>query len=319
MITIYVGDTGEYLSMLCRSVAPSATLITQDNFSNLIPGTYYTSVGDLGNLQNFGNVLNQATNIVYAPPQKWSDDYNGNSNLHNWCQDYLNVFRFRCNIENFDPIVNLSRDQMLHLVDQRKSPDPQLWISGCSISHGIGVTDQTRYGQLLSNYLDRPVSFLTYGGSSIKWAADQILRSDIRADDIVVWGLTACVRIPYFENNLLSHIGPNSVTRHPEYQSNPDILTSDNVFYQSLISVFQVINYCNKINATLIIASLLDDSIFQYLKDYSNGIMLYKLWGRDSNNLFIDVGSDNMHPGKQTHQFYADQIYQKIQHILAKN
>jgi hypothetical protein len=319
MITIYLGDVGEYLSMLCRSVDSSATLITQDNFSNLSPGVYYTSLGDLGNLQNLASVLRQATKIVYAPPQVWSDEDNGTSKMRNWYQDYLNIFRFKCNVENFDPIVNLNQHSMLHLVDRRKSPDPQLWVSGCSISHGIGVSDQTRYGQLLSNYINQPVSFLTTGSSSIIWAADQILRSNIQKDDIVVWGLTSWTRMPYFENNSLTHVNVSNFNQHPEHPISPDTLISDNLFYQSLVSVFQVINYCSKINATLIIVSLLDDSICQYIKDYPNFMMLFKLWGRDTDNIFIDTGTDNTHPGIKTHEFYADQIYQKIQHILAKN
>jgi len=319
MITIYLGDVGEYLPILCWSVTPSATLITQDNFVNLTPGTYYTSLGDVGNLQNLASVLRQATEIVYAPPPKWSDNRNGNSEMHNWYQDYLNVFKFRCKVKNFEPIVKDNQDKILHLVDQRKSSESHLWIAGCSISHGVGVTPQTCYGQLLSNYLNQPVSFLTAKGSSIVWAADQILRSNIQANDIVVWGLTSWTRTPYFENNSLVHVNISFIEYHPKHSITPDTLTSDNLFYQSLTSVFQVINYCSKINATLIIASLLDDTICHYIKDYPKFIMLCKLWGRDINHLYIDLGSDGLHPGEQTHQFYADQIYQKIQRILAKN
>jgi hypothetical protein len=83
------------------------------------------------------------------------------------------------------------------------------------------------------------------------------------------------------------------------------------------MSVFQVINFCKKNKATLILASLFDDNIAQYLANETNLVMLYKLWGRDSNKLFIDQGTDNEHPGVRTHQFYANEIYQKIQQVLA--
>jgi hypothetical protein len=319
MITVYVGDVGEYLSILCHAVDPGAKLITDKNFANLAPGTYYTSIADLSTLLNFSSVLRQANKIVYAPPDKWSDQHKKTSKMQHWTEDYLNVFRFKCQVENFEPKVQINKDAVLHLVDQRKTQKKQLWVAGCSISHGIGVTEQTRYGQVLANQLNIAASFLTCSGSSIVWAADQILRSDIRSGDIVVWGVTSWSRTPFFIDNALSHVMANSLEKHSKHHNlvNADTLASDHLFYKSLISIFQVITFCQKINAKLVIASLLDDCVCEYLKDQPNFIMLYKLWGRNWDKLFIDMGSDGTHPGYITHQFYADQIYQKLQGPLA--
>jgi hypothetical protein len=319
MITVYVGDIGEYLSILCQAVDPDAKLITDKNFANLAPGTYYTSVADLSTLLNFSSVLRQANKIVYAPPDQWSDQHKKTSKMQHWTEDYLDVFRFKCQVENFEPKVRIDKDAVLHLVDQRKTQKKQLWVAGCSVSHGIGVTEQTRYGQLLANQLNITASFLTCSGSSIVWAADQILRSDIRSGDIVVWGVTFWSRTPFFIDNVLSHVIANSLEKHSTHYNlvNADMLASDHLFYQSLISIFQVITFCQKINAKLVIASLLDDCVCEYLKDQPNFIMLYKLWGRNQDELFIDLGSDDKHPGHITHQFYADQIYQKLQGLLA--
>jgi hypothetical protein len=238
--------------------------------------------------------------------------------MQQWSEDYLNVFRFRCQVENFSPGFQLQKHAMLHLVDQRKTQQKQLWIAGCSVSHGIGVTEQTRYGQLLADQLNLPASFLTYGSSSIVWAADQILRSDIRSEDIVVWGLTSWSRTPFFNNNVLHQVTATSLEKYSEHRKlvNPDALSSDHLFYQSLTSIFQVINFCQKINATLVIASLVDDCICEFLKDQPSFIMLFKLWGRDQ--LYIDLGYDGMHPGVITHQFYHNQIYQKLQGLVAR-
>ena len=54
--------------------------------------------------------------------------------------------------------------------------------------------------------LNLPVSTLAQGGTSIFWAADQILRSDIRKDDIVIFMLTSTHRFPYYTNSQLKHI-----------------------------------------------------------------------------------------------------------------
>ena len=321
MITVYLGDVGEYLSELCRSVDADATLITQHNFSNLAPGTYYTSLADLGTLPNLGSVLQQANTIVYAPPAVWSDQYSGHSGMRNWTEDYLNVFRFKCAVKNFDHAPQYNKEKILALADGRKTQQPQLWIVGCSVSHGDGVSTQDRYGQLLANRLDLNASFLTASGSSIVWAADQLLRSDLQPNDVVVWGLTAWSRTPYFKKNLLAHINVSSYNDYPAYRSlvDPDFLNSDQLFYQSLTSVFQVINHCRKVNATLILACLLDTVICDYISDQPGFLMLCNFWGRERGELFIDNGTDGLHPGVRTHQFYADQIHQKIQQLVAKN
>jgi hypothetical protein len=270
-------------------------------------------------LSNFAAVLRQANKIVYAPPKNWSDQRQGQSKMQQWSEDYLNVFRLRCEVENFTPKVRLMANQMLGHADKRKSQEKQLWIAGCSVSHGTGVTNQTRYGQLLANQLKLSASFLTCPGSSILWAADQILRSDVRTGDIVVWGLTSWSRTPFFHNNKLYRVHEKTLEQHSEHRTlvNPDMLTSDHLFYQSLISIFQVINFCQKTNVQLVIASLLDDCLCQYLKDQSNFIMLYNLWGRNIDQLFVDLGNDELHPGIATHQFYCDQIYLKIQELVA--
>lgn len=312
MITIYLGDTGCYLRQQTCSIDNHAKLITQDNLHDLQSGTYYTSIGDLGSLENLGTVLQQANKIVYAPPAHWSDEARGVSQMRHWTEDYLNVFSCRCEVENYWPKKEFN--QILHLADQRKTSASQLWIAGCSISHGSGVCSNTRYGQLLANRLNLQTSFLTQPGSSISWAADQILRSDIRPNDVVVWGLTHRARLSKFDQDNWSYITinwPKLDTFTAEY------LASDHVVYQAITSVFQVVHFCQKVRATLVVASLLDHGLISYLQNLPGHVMLGGLWGRDSENLFADIGSDGQHPGSKTHAFYAEQIYQKIQELIA--
>ena len=316
MITIYLGDVSAYLGQHAITADPNACLITAKDYKNLKPGTYYTSLGDLNNLLILGKVLQQANRIVYSPPLgKWSDSFFGKSQMQTWTEDYLNIFKFRCNVENY--ANKTAFDQILRLADTRKTDAAQLWIAGCSISHGVGVTDSTRYGQLLANQLNSKVSFLTHAGSSISWAADQILRSDIRSNDTVVWGLTGYARTVEFDNNNFRYITLNSKEVIQPYHM--EYLASDQVLYHSVTGVHQVINFCKKTNAKLILASLLDDHVVNYLQDFSNLVVLYGLWGRELDDKFMDLGTDTekTHPGAKTHEFYADQIYQKIQNLIA--
>jgi len=315
MIIVYIGDVYEYLAKLACAADPAASIITAKNINNLTAGTYYTSLAELGGLDNLGIVLRTADKIVYAPPdEKWSDSFFGNSKMKIWTEDYLKIFQWRIPIENFTEISNPeNKKNMLALADVRKSKSTQLWSVGCSITHGIGVQPAQRYGQLLANELELPVSFLTRSGSSIIWAADQILRSDIQPGDIIVWGLTSTPRLPYF-NNTLRHLHARIFIEEPALvdKLSIDVLDHDDTLYRSVIGVKQVINFCEKINAKLIIASVLDNILIEYIKDFINLIMLYNLWGRDPNRLFNDIGNDNMHPGVNTHKFYAYEILKKI-------
>ena len=303
-ITIYLGDVGLYLSDLTRSYDENAQLLTVNNFSNLSAGTYYTSVADIGNLFNLGLTLQQADKIVYAPPPdgKWTSN-----NMKKWSEDYLEVFSFRCEVKNYTPPdVTKDHQSILALVDNRKTDSSQLWACGCSITQGTGVTENERYGQLLATFLGLPVSFLSRGGSSICWQADQILRSDIRKGDTVVWGITSDNRYPFYTDNCVKHVRAGNL-----YGCSIDDLDNSNRHYQNLTSVYQVINFCQKIEAKLILVSVLNRNIVHHLNN-TNLIMLHNLWGRESWELFLDLGTDGEHPGPETHKLYAKEIYKLI-------
>ena len=318
MITIYLGDVGSYLADMAQAADNSATLLTSDNCNNLLPGTYYTSVADLENFQNLSSVLRSADKIVYAPPPDniWSDTKKNHSQMQAWTEDYLQIFSFRTVVKNISVPTPTNKSTMLHLVDSRKTDNAQLWVAGCSFSHGTGVNDNERFASLLEQKLNRSLSSLTADSTSVIWAADQILRSDIRKDDIVVWGLTSTPRLPVFIDSVIENITPHDydVTAGMDRRLKLDYFLSDDVLYRSVVAVYQVINYCQKIGARLLLASLLDDQLIPYFKDDCECIMLHHIWGRDHVQQFIDLGTDNMHPGPLTHEFYATEILKKINH-----
>jgi len=320
MITVYLGDVFEYLAKLACSIDPGAKLISTENYKNLSPGTYYTCIPDVGGLANLSEVLRSADQIIYAPPPdgKWSDEKRGISQMKQWTEDYLKIFSFRTSVKNFFLKEPDNKINILKLADSRKNPEKQLWIAGCSISHGDGVEPTQRYGQLLAENLNLPVSFLTNGGSSVIWAADQILRSNIQPNDLVVWGITSISRAPLFNNNKLTHINVRSYEQDPDLDCafNFEYFTSEDITYRTIVSIFQVINYCEKIGANLLLVSLLDDgTLFGYLKEYPNLLQLSCIWGRGLENRWIDIGNDGSHPGHKTHEFYSAEILDKIKHL----
>jgi hypothetical protein len=320
MITVYLGDIYNYLVELACKTDPDAKLITKENYKNLLPGTYYTSIADVDGLLNLSVVLRSADQIVYAPPPNgiWSDQKNGTSTMQTWTEDYLKIFRFRTSVKNFSVKEVSNKSNILQLADSRKTDKKQIWISGCSISHGVGVDLNQRYGQLLSEDLDLPVSFLTNTGSSVIWAADQLLRSDIQPNDLVVWGLTSVPRVSWFNNNKLNHVTPGMYEKIPslDRKFSFEYFTSEDIMYRTITSMFQVINYCDKIKANLLLVSLMDDgTLFTYLNDFPNLLQIFNLWGRDFPSKWIDVGTDAMHPGPKSHKFYSDEILNKIKQL----
>jgi len=208
-------------------------------------------------------------------------------------------------------------NNFLYLTESRKSDSAQLWIVGCSFSHGSGVNSNERYGQLLSDKLNLPVTFLTQPGSSIRWAADQILRSDIRKDDIVVWGLTGVSRFPYLdESNILHHVNTNNFnsTKNIKNYFQEQILVSNHLMYDAISSTEQVFNFLKKISSKFILAAMpcntpsYDLKIYNYVSNLDYAIMLYDI----HNYSFIDVGHDQQHPGPKQHQIYAQKILKAI-------
>ena len=204
----------------------------------------------------------------------------------------------------------------LNLADSRKTDSYQLWVAGCSFAHGHGIQRDQRFGQLLAEKLNLPVSFLTRSGTSVSWAADQILRSDIKKNDVVVWALTGASRFTFLDDkNIQYHIGVANYKDFPIVKNyiNENLLVSNHMLYESFTHICQVKNYLDKIEAEFILAVMPlngqehDLQTIDFTKDIKNSIVLF-----DQNDYsFIDYGFDRMHPGPLHHKWYADQIYLK--------
>jgi hypothetical protein len=305
-VIVFVGDVTDQTSATAKQFDQSATLITPAN-SLLSPGVYYTSLGDCQNLNLFLETLSKADVLNYVPCDQWSDTKNNFSYMKYFTERLL--LKFRNKIESNIDIVPSDIELITEITDLRKTTDPQLWIAGCSFSEGVGVSKSQRYGQLIADYLRMPVSFLTQSGSSISWAADQIIRSDIREGDIVIWGLTSHRRFSYYDKKV-NHVFIRFYEYNPEFNQTVSIdrLDDHNLIYQSVISILQVINFCKKTKAKVYLPMLLTDNEFMsYIYKFPNTIDLAPI-NFDMENLWIDIGDDGIHPGVKTHINYAEEI-----------
>jgi hypothetical protein len=316
MITILVGDITDYLAQEAIRLDPLAKLITQANSKNLTDGVYFTSLGDFEDLYEFVKTLEQAQHLIYCPPDSWGDKKQTDSSMKFWTEYYLLYFLNKKQISGQDklPLMLEEKQIMLELADIRKTSTQQLWVAGCSVSHGVGVDSDQRYGQLLAQKLDLPVSFLTREGSSVQWAADQILRSDVRAGDIVVWGVTSFARMPFYRDRRILNINATYYDKNPKFNSTIPIerLDDDNMVYRNLASINAVINFCAKVKAQLFLFGLLVDiHALKWTADLPNYTQLYGCFGFDQ-GLYLDVGADHEHPGPNMHAWYCDQIFTRV-------
>jgi hypothetical protein len=217
------------------------------------------------------------------------------------------------------------------LMSQRATSGQQLWVSGCSFANGLELQDQNdRYGQVVSDALKIPVSFLSQGGSSIEWAADQIIRSDIRANDIVVWGITGTNRLLHFnKDGSLLHLTPEKFNHdNPWFHTITNQYTAKEIWIRimheqprlnhGIRMIEQVSCFCAKINANLVLCchselSTPDQAkqLLDYLERTGNYLDLYQKLKQPS--LYLDYATDNRHPGPATHKMWAESIIDYIQ------
>lgn len=235
MKKLFVGNTDLQLSIEAKKFSPEAVLIQQINLSNLSEiQVGYISLGD-HNSADFVKALDTAQELYYIPSDSWDHP---DTKLHT--EFWLRYYSHRKTVGNFQ--IQSNTNDLLELVDYRKTSDQQIWVAGDSFTQGVPwVKHNQTYGYLLGERLSLPVSVLAQGGSSISWAADQILRSDIRPNDIVVFMLTAVHRFPYYDTKL-KHIYPHSWQLDPSLSNtiNENILASDHLLYLAIRSIEQV-------------------------------------------------------------------------------
>ena len=204
---------------------------------------------------------------------------------------------------------DLIKEQMLALYNPiRQSNNSQIWAVGCSITVADSIPTEQKYYNIVGEHLDLPLSVVAQNGSSILWAADQILRRDLMPGDYVIWGLTSRFRFPYFSRNTVLHIQQSTILNTLKFTVE-DFVNTD-LLYRSLNSIHAVINFCRKLDVKLYICGFLIDETLQfYLKElpeyFDLGIVQNPL-------IWADLSTDQQHPGPKQHAIYAEHFLKKI-------
>lgn len=305
VITLFVGDNDIGLAEQAQKYDARAFLVDSSNWKKIVQNqsdretTIFTSLADLPKIDRethaLWDIICIADKIFYCPPTRWSDDTGGFSWTDQKClvEYYLHLAH-----KSGRTVVGLDLDRCsqspyLELVDKRIDDGRCLWISGCSVSHGVGVNPRERYGALVGDALGLPTVHLTRAATSIEWAADQILRSDIRARDLIIWGLTQETRGPLARDGKILVLDDSR-----------DLIAQrldETRYYKAISSVNQVINVSRKIGCQLILLPLLCSEKLQMdlLHHPEFHSMSYRME-------YVDLGADDQHPGPLQHKIYAD-------------
>lgn len=188
----------------------------------------------------------------------------------------------------------------------KKTSKKTLWVAGCSWSSAFGVEDTERWGNLVANKLDYEEVNLAIGGGSLWDASDQIIRADIKEEDLIIWGLTSAGRIDVIKNNNLKSFPAFEAQVSKYYKKT--FLFSTSQYLIAMRQIQQVITHCNKIKAKLYLVNFLEPCwIPLLLKDHNNFLDLSSGFYQ-SNFKLIDYAADNAHPGPKQHQEYAEKI-----------
>ena len=314
-VTLFVGDCDGTVAERAKSFDSSAYLVDFYNYKKFLAQdnldvTAFTSAADLPKITEteavFYQVLQKADVIYYCPPKRWSD-YTDEFCLQNMQQLteyflYL-VRREKNNVQGLD-LSGYTNNSYLKLRSKRKLNDQvQLWIAGCSITAGVGVGPNERFASLVAERFGGQFVDLAKGGSSIEFAADQILRSDIRNGDWVIWGLTSEYRALIWDRKSDQDFNINLYTFDYKRTNKADDIVDETRLFKAVILFSQVENFCKKIGARLIaIPIICSESLQLLLHDHE---CYYQIPYRPC---LLDLGSDNLHPGPKHHQWYADQI-----------
>jgi hypothetical protein len=269
----------------------------------------HTSVDDL-TYQNINKICSHVNEIILVDIDENVKILNSN------CFSYGRLFneldRHPGKVKNFNWNKNFN-----YLINTRPNNDPVVWTAGCSFTVGQFVDHKDRWGTLLADYLNLPEVTLAQCGSSIYWAADQILRSDIREGDMVVWGLTNIqgrTEISHNWNFSPTLISAYTTLKKENQYWTLDYFESETGVLVALREILQVINFCQKIKVKLYLANLFDLAWLRVaLKAFENFIDLTQdLPMPDGTPKFLDFASDNSHPGPKQHRQYAEKLYNFI-------
>lgn len=303
---LYLGDGSLKFANQVQLLDKSAFLVNNKNIIKFKLGekSGYSSLADLsdiGNTPEFTNLLDSADQIYFIESPSVSNVNVYNLDPSNLIEIYLENYNYSTN--KVVGLKNFCLRKFKEFNELKIDRISNIWIVGCSVTYGIGISKNDRYGSIIEKELGVTAQYIAVPGCSNMWIADQILEADIRENDIIFWGLTNAQRT-YFrtkDNVLHLSVGNNINSIKLKEIFDIDRLNDYNILYQNINSIIKVMKYANNIGAKLFMQQVIPNPI---LSPFLNGLENYSP-SLGHYQPYIDLGFDDMHPGPKQHKIFA--------------
>jgi hypothetical protein len=289
---LVIGDTSDCTKIYADSIGDSATLVNNQNFSEVVAltsGIFFSALGDL----NFDNLKSLALTCdeIKIPNDLLSTVSNTSVNtLMNHLSHFKPTPQWRRQLPNTQTTVDITR----------KYSEPTLWTFGCSHTAGVGLDnpDIECYGHLLAGQLSMPWQNVSKSGSSTMWSLTHLLNADIQPNDIVVWATTSPDRDRFIQDNKVIELQMQNMSRDMM-----GYFTDEQIAFRHVFNVNCGVQYLKALEINFIFFSLLPP--LDYNQYFETKFSLYKEWC-PTFDWFLDFSNDQSHPGPKTHQHLAN-------------
>lgn len=273
MTILFVGNVDESLNIVATEFDSNAVGIMPENLNKLTSyDTAYISIGD-HDFYSFLHALEMAKELRYVPSDHWE-----HPETKMQTEMWLRYFSHRKEVKD---LPKITFNPAVKLAAVRQGEGPQIWISGDHMVAGLGVPENEIFIQLVAKELNYPINYLVNEIASIDWCADQILRSDIRKDDIVIWVTPGVEKLTTSELQVQRLLETsNSSTANSQYQEIEQAKRL-NLVNMAMTAIQRVMCHKQLIGYKLLVTTLPENSsevemiILNYLTQFSEFVHFY--------------------------------------------
>lgn len=272
--------------LACDSFNEKAHLLDNLSYDNLDTSlSYHTSLKDL----DFDKLMHA---IEIADRLEFGIFEDFNDNVEN---RIVNTLMYKNKYKNYKNLLG----------EPIEIQENEIVFLGCSHTSGVGVTESQRYSYLTSQALGLTEKNLAVGGTGIWQMHDTFFRCKFNNNQKVVLQLSDPYRINYFSGE---HVKSDSFK---DMEDRKLLLTySDDILaYQEYSLINSIISSSKSQNIDLLCFRMslslpAEYNQSDYLLTTASESVIIGEW--------VDLGTDNMHPGPLTHEKISSTIVKKL-------
>jgi len=272
--------------LACDSFNEKAHLLDNLSYDNLDTSlSYHTSLKDL-DFDKLMHAIEIADRLEFGIFEDFAD------NVEN---RIANTLMYKNKYKNYKNLLG----------EPIEIQENEIVFLGCSHTSGVGVTESQRYSYLTSQALGLTEKNLAVGGTGIWQMHDTFFRCKFNNNQKVVLQLSDPYRINYFSGE---HVKSNSFK---DMEDRKLLLTySDDILaYQEYSLINSIISSSKSQNIDLLCFRMslglpAEYNQSDYLLTTASESVIIGEW--------VDLGTDNMHPGPLTHKKISSTIVKKL-------